>query len=264
MDTRLHQAQKNLSIRIVPLCLASFLMLLIFPFGSQAKEPDTTLPAKKNVLSYNLTASVLGGWDNVVFGYERIVKKNQSFSIMVGYRNFPRLIDPDSSWLVDNYTKKGGYSLSADYRFYLLKRNKSGIPDGIYIGPYVNYYTSSFSYGVTLMENNAIVNYFDANTTIRTLGVGFEIGYQFVFWDKMTLDLILFGPGYAWYGGDLELTGELSIDEESELYQKMIELALENADFLKIVDQEFTATGSGRVSKLGLGYRYVVKLGWHF
>lgn len=244
--------------------LAFFMILMLLTFRSGAKEPDTTLPAKKNVISYNITAPLISGWDNVVFGYERIVKKNQSFSIMGGYRNFPGLINPDSSLLVDNHTKLGGFSISADYRFYLLKRNKIGIPDGVYIGPYLNYYTTSFGNDITFIENNTIVNQYEITTDIATLGIGFELGYQFVFWNKLTLDLILFGPGYAWYGGKMDIKGEISIDEESELYQKLIDMAIENADFVKIIDQEFEASSSGRVSKLGLGFRYVVRLGWYF
>ncbi len=244
--------------------LAFVMMLMLLPFMTNAKEPDTTLPAKKNVISYNLSAPLVSGWDNIVIGYERIVKKNQSFSIMGGYRNFPRIINPDSSLLVDNYTKHGGYSIAADYRFYLLKRNKLGIPDGVYIGPYINYYTSSFSYDITVVENESIINNLEARTDIYTLGVGLELGYQFVFWDKLTLDLILFGPGYAWYGGKMDLKGEMSVDEESELYQKLIDMAIENADFVKIVGQEFEAKSSGRVSKLGLGYHYAIRLGWRF
>jgi hypothetical protein len=246
------------------LSLAVMVMFCIAPSTGQAKEPDTTLPVKRNVISYNLTAPVLFGWDNVVFGYERVVKKNQSFSIMIGYRGFPEIIDPDSSWLIDNYKKDGGFSASADYRFYLTKRNKSHIPDGIYIGPYVNYYTSSFTYSATVIENEDVVNYIDASADLTTAGLGFELGYQFVFWDKMTLDLVLLGPGYAWYSAKLDLKGEFSIDEESELYQKLLELSLGNFDFLKIVDQEFKATGSGRTSKLGLGYRYLIRIGWYF
>jgi hypothetical protein len=252
------------AIRVTLPGLTIILMMLILSFRSDAKEPDTTLRTKKNVISYNITAPLISGWDNVVFGYERIVKKNQSFSIMCGYRNFPGLINPDSSLLVDNHTKLGGFSISADYRFYLLKRNKIGIPDGVYIGPYFNYYTSSFGNDITFIENNTIVNQYEITTDIATLGIGFELGYQFVFWNKLTLDLILFGPGYAWYGGKMDIKGEISIDEESELYQKLIEMAIENADYVKIIDQEFEASSSGRVSKLGLGFRYVVRLGWHF
>jgi hypothetical protein len=254
--------KKSNSMYFLLAILAMFLVEV--PSLAQEKVSDTLLPKKRNILSYNLTAPILFGWDNIVFGYERIVKRNQSFSVMAGYRGFPEIIDPDSSWLVDEFNKLGGFSISADYRFYLSKRNKFHIPDGVYIGPYFNYYTSSFNMVSRLVEEGDIYTNFDADVLVWTTGVGIEFGYQFVFWDKMALDLVLLGPGYAWYMADLKLTGEAGIVEDSELYNKLMEMTMGKLDFLKIIDQEFKATGSGRTGKLGLGYRYLIRVGWYF
>ena len=54
---------------------------------AQTDSLPQVLPAKnyKNIVRYNLSGALLFGFDRyVILGYERVVKKNQSFSINVG------------------------------------------------------------------------------------------------------------------------------------------------------------------------------------
>jgi hypothetical protein len=42
--------------------------------------------------------------------------------------------------------------------------------------------------------------------------IGVELGYQFVFWKRLTLDFVLIGPAISYYGGK-EVMYELDEDK---------------------------------------------------
>ena len=50
----------------------------------------------------------------------------------------PGIID---SLITFNQYENKGFNFAIDYRFYLVNRNKFNIPDGFYIGPFLNFYT---------------------------------------------------------------------------------------------------------------------------
>lgn len=65
---------------------------------------------------------------------------------------------------------------------------------------------------------NGTVN---TNFKLNIHAIGFQIGYQFVFWDRMSLDLILAGPGIGVYSLKTDLNTTLSPDQESEFFDKL-------------------------------------------
>ncbi len=125
----------------------------------------------------------------------------------------------DSVSLQKNSNDKGLH-LSAEYRFYLAGENKYEAPRGVYIGPYYSY--NHFSRSNEWLLNTSTFSG-DVNTdlglTINTVGV--EFGYQFVFWKKLSLDLILFGPGLAHYQVKTALNTNLSPGEEALFFEKL-------------------------------------------
>lgn len=95
--------------------------------------------------------------------------------------------------------------------------------------------------------------------TINTVGV--ELGYQFVFWKRFSVDMILLGPGVGFYKWDLSLDTNLSA-EYSKLFFDKLNAALEE----KFPGYEGTL-GEGDFQKKGaksttsLGYRYMIQIG---
>src|SRR5215831_17995750 len=75
----------------------------------------------KNIIRYNLSGALIFGLDRyIVFGYERVVKPNQSISVNVGGVKLPKLISINTdSFSLAKDTKSNGYNVSVDYRFYL-------------------------------------------------------------------------------------------------------------------------------------------------
>src|SRR5215475_2179692 len=96
---------------------------------------DTTKNMRqyKNVIRYNLSSALIFGINRyVVFGYERVIRKNQSISINVGGVALPKLISINTdSFSLQKDTKNNGVNFSVDYRFYLGKENKYPAPRGV-------------------------------------------------------------------------------------------------------------------------------------
>ena len=219
---------------------------------------------KKNIIRWNITPMFINV-TNLTIGYERIIKKNQSISINVGLLLFPHLLNNDS--LQVSYVTHGsrlGFTTAMDYRFYLRKRNKRDAPDGVYIGPYLAYYQYAFDNKLSLIENNTVTNEIGIDANFKMASLGIELGYQFLFWDKMTVDLILVGPSITYYNAKVKLSGELSINEEDESYIYLKEQVLDRYPWIEsFISLDAINTG-GKFDSFGMGFRYVVQIGYHF
>lgn len=218
----------------------------------------------RNVIKYNLTAPVLWGIENYIFEYERVLSPTRTFSIELGYRTFPKIIGvgkTDSAIIVRDHKNKGGISATIDYRFYLKKENKYSAPHGIYVSPYINYFNNKF-------ENTLSTFYSDLSsvkftTQIDVFGVGAQLGYQFVFYNRLSFDICIIGPSVSWYNINMKTDGSLDIDEKL-IDEEMLEIILENYPIFDMFFDELEINKKGRISQLSFGYRYYFKIGFLF
>lgn len=168
----------------------------------------------------------------------------------------------DSLSLNTDY-KDRGFHISADYRFYLKKENKYDAPRGVYLGPYYayNFLNREIDWILDGENFNGTVN---TNLKLNVHAIGLEIGYQFVFWDRMSVDLILAGPGLGFYNLKTVLNTTMSADEESEFFGKLNEyLQTHLPGYEGIIDVgEFKRTGS--FDTVDIAFRYSVRLGYRF
>lgn len=200
-----------------------------------------------------------------MIGYERTIGDHQSIYGSIGRFSLPRILDINTDSLEDvsENTKSKGFHMSLDYRFYLAKENKHDSPRGVYIGPYVTY--NSYQRDFTLSANTqSFTGDLNANFGFRVASVGFQLGYQFVFWNRVSLDMILFGPGIAAYKIKTELDTTLDPDEESELFQKINDALEENIPGYDLVISPGTFEKTGSYKTTSLGFRYIVLLGIRF
>jgi hypothetical protein len=220
---------------------------------------------RKNTIKVNLTNPLIFGDRALIFGYERVIGKNQSFCINAGrmsLRDFGKGPVSDSLKLENNSNEKG-FSISGEYRFYLKKENKFEAPRGVYIGPYYAYNTMgrTNSWNLNTSDFQGTVST-DLTLNVHTAGV--ELGYQFILWKRLSIDMVLIGPGIGFYKGEAKITSQLPPDQEELFYQKL-------NDFLgdKIPGYDYIITGDG-IGKNGnfntttLGFRYVLYLGFRF
>lgn len=238
-------------------------LLVSFSF-SQVKSDSNTYKQKKNTVRINLTPLIINT-NNLTLGYERLITPNQSMSINVGLLMFPQFISDDSYDVVSaGKGNRFGFTTSLDYRFYLFKRNARPAPDGVYIGPYITYYQYSFGNTYHFGNSDVIKNDLEIEAAFSMTSVGFELGYQFVFWDRLTLDMILIGPSFSYYNGKVKVKGDFEVDEESEAYGYIKDRINEKYPWMKsFVDIDAINTG-GRFDAPGVGFRYVIMVGFHF
>ncbi len=251
-------------------CAAVVFMLLALTgwFFGQSSFGQDTVPTKKvlhNTLRINVTNPLLFGDQCWIIGYERTFNNNQSFSVNAGTFSFPRLIEfnTDSIEDVTKSFKSQGISLSCDYRFYLHKLNKFSAPRGVYIGPFFSFnrLNRDFDFDVNTATYTGLVN---MDFTFQVITLGVQLGYQFVFWNRFTVDMILIGPGISNYKFSADLSTTFDADEEEALFEEINKKLQEKIPGYSLVIEpgEFKETGS--VKTTSLGFRYVIMLGFRF
>ncbi len=172
---------------------------------------------------------------NLTFSYERIISPKNSFSVSLGYLELPDLMGStilgEAIEITDR--EKYGFNFNAEYRFYLTKRNGRPIPDGIYLAPYFSHYNYHFKNSIDIIGrvDSAVVFKGD----LYVLNFGFELGYQFVFKKRYTLDLVLFGPSFSYYALNLGLTGNANLEDFGQNL---------NEDFYNKLKDRFPAIGN--------------------
>jgi len=250
--------------------LLIFNALLFLYDTSQAQESslnDTIRlaePFRKNTIRFNITNPFIFGEKAIIFGYERILRKNQSFSVNFGRAYYPQMVsDPSDSIQLGRETQDNGINISLDYRFYLHRENKYPAPRGVYLGPY-------YSFNHFTRTNNWILHPDDhpgdvkSNLALDIHTVGFELGYQFIIWKRVSLDMVLFGPGIASYKIQTKFDTTLSDGDLDLLYSKIedyLETRIPGYEFIRPPGEQ---TFQGTFKTTGAGFRYMVMVGFRF
>jgi hypothetical protein len=257
---------KSLLFKALAIIIFQFLILFgIQPINGQEEKPVKEWKNLKNSIKINITNPMIFGENCYMIGYERTIGEHQSFSVNIGRFSLPRLvsIDTDSIQEITKDINSKGFHFSGDYRFYLSKENKHNSPHGVYIGPYFTYnsYGRDFKYTVNTQSFQGDIN---ADFTFNIASVGFQMGYQFVFWNRVSLDMIMFGPGIAAYKLKTELDTTLDPDEEAELFQKINDALAEKIPGYDLVLHPGSFEKTGSYKTTSLGFRYVIMLGIRF
>jgi hypothetical protein len=245
-------------------------MLIISLQGFCQKKTDTVPPRypepiHKNVIKFNPTPMLL--WSNVrnlTFSYERLVTNNQSFTFQAGYLEFPAIFSDTIARIVAITSRsKWGMNLGAEYRFYPLSRNRRPAPDGLYIGPYASYYGFHFSNGFDVL-NTTIDQNAKVTGNIHIVNVGLSLGYQFIFWKRFSLDMLLFGPSFSYYSADMRFEGSLDETQIEDINDDVIAELKRRFPIISTLISGETLHRSGARAALSLGFRYSVQFGFHF
>ena len=206
---------------------------------------------------------LLWSWRNITFSYERILNPRQSFSVELGYLVMPKVSDTVAGLLEITSGKKNGFNLTLEYRFYLTKLNARSIPAGLYIGPYFTNYYYNFHNDFNMLHVPQ-----DSAGTINgnywSFNLGLELGYQFVFWKRWTLDLVMIGPSVSYYGGKTEIKGNFDADQIREINEDLYDQLLERFPALGQVTGDKTFQQTGKLDVVRWGFRYLVQIGFRF
>lgn len=240
-----------------------FMVIFLLAMADSHAQKDTSY---NNTVRFNITNPLIFGTQSLIFGYERMIKDHQSFSINLGAASYPALVyDGSDTILLLNRTdyKDRGFHFSGDYRFYLKRENKYPAPRGLYIGPY-------YSYNFFKRTNNWSLNTdnyqggIQSDITLNIHTFGAQLGYQFIFWKRLSLDLLLMGPGIGFYGLSARIGTDLSEEDEQLFFEALnAYLSAKIPGYDRVIDAgEFKKTGS--IKTTDVGFRYMVLVGFRF
>jgi hypothetical protein len=255
--------QKKQIMKSVLKVLVVFIILTgLFSLPCNAQKD--TVKTLKNTIRINITNPMLFGSEYRVWGYERVITKYQTASLGIGQFALPKFksFDNDSIGITDQYHDKG-FNISFDYRFYLRNENKHVAPRGVYLGPYYsfNYFSRALSWDLNTSDFTGEVN---TDITLKTHLVGLQLGYQFILWKRLSIDMILMGPGWWFFNLQTDFGSTLTADDESMLLEKLndaLEEKFPGTD-LVITGGDFQAKKNTKASSMG--FRYLVTLGFRF
>lgn len=245
-----------------------FCWMLLFPLCILAAQNDSVLQARepyhKNVIKFNPTPMILWDLRNITFSYERILSPRQSVSLELGYLVMPRLFEDTINSLIKITShQKQGVNVTMEYRFYLTRLNTRPVPAGLYIGPYLTYYGYRFKNGLEILSPTDSTNgMLEGNYWSFNLGI--ELGYQFVFWKRWTLDMVLVGPSVSYYGGKTQIAGNLSAEEIEQINEDLYDRLVERFPAVQILSADKTYKQTGKLDIFRMGFRYLVQIGFHF
>jgi len=142
-----------------------------------------------------IKAGVLGvAFGDLSLGYERVITPSTSINFNAGYWDLKMspvdlksyFDEGEGVWLNEI---RNGWNASLEYRFYLGKQEAL---KGLYLAPYLRYWNNSFVFNDYIPSNN-INELFDVRTKISGWGLGFQMGYQWLINDKISIDWYFFG-----------------------------------------------------------------------
>jgi len=240
--------------------------LLFIVIGTLNAQVDSTkIRQRKNIIRYNLSGALLFGPDKyLVLGYERVLGKRQSISVNFGATALPKFVSIETdSFSLSKDLKNNGNNFSIDYRFYPRKENKYLAPHGLYLGPY--YAFNHFNRENRWEHQNSTTN---NNVTTRSVfnihTVGFQLGYQFIFWKRVALDLVLIGPGLGFYRYKVKFDGTIDEETRAQLIDGLEQLLTQKFPGMNYVLSDEQIDANGVLSTNSVGFRYLIQIGINF
>ncbi|WP_281321815.1 hypothetical protein [Flavobacterium aestivum] len=241
-----------------------FIFVLVLLISSTSVFSQAAPRDFKNSVKFNVSNTLL--YDNSYqFSYERIIKENQSLNVFAGYQEFPLIkVDIDNVDF-DKKSSRKGYSLGADYRFYLGSINKYKGPRGVYLAPFISFFQFETDRDLKYTNpNTQVVSSTNLNSKLNLTNFGGELGYQFVLWDRFVIDCVLFGPSLTRYKYNLKLDGQIPGLDENETFQKIVEAMKEKFPELGNLSNDNDVEKKGVQSITAVGFRYNISIGYRF
>ena len=173
-----------------------------------ARAQDSIVPDYKNIVKVN-TAALL--FSNVSLLYERKLNEHWTVLAGTGYRwggSVPKVLGLGDVIVSSETNGITGFSITPELRYYFNFCECGGSPSGLYAGLYGRFtkYYGSLTFNVW---NGS--EYYDALVTsnLRELGGGLQLGYQFIFKQRFTVDFMFAGPRLSTY----KLKADLESDD---------------------------------------------------
>jgi hypothetical protein len=93
--------------------------------------------------------------------------------------------------------------------------------------------------------------------------VGFQLGYQFVIKNRVTVDMVLVGPSISNYSAKIKLNGSFNFDK-NEVENEILLKLLDRFPMLDELLTDIEVSSNGRFDAWSLGWRYQLLIGFQF
>lgn len=216
---------------------------------------------RRNTIKIDLTGNLIYS-NQYNLSFERVVKQNQSYVVTLGYQEFPRIVNFGENIEGKREENRSGYKVGGEYRFYLKKENKFSAPKGVYIGPYVTALGFKSDRGI-IYTGSDLPEEADLRSRLNILSIGAQLGYQFVFNDRWSIDLVLIGPSFSKYNFKAKLEGDFEFDAE-DVQNEILQGLLNKFPILEELLDKKVLDSSGTLDTWALGYKYQFLIGYRF
>lgn len=152
------------------------IIILLTALGVDAKPKYP--PIKENGLKLNILSPI---YSNFSLSYQHLITPFKSFQISASYMDFNDYVNR-----VGDDLRVQGFSITPEYR---INFNGYGL-NGFYAGPFLRYMDYQKTY-----EDNYIGQNSKENSKFKSVGLGFNIGQQFIIKNTVLIDLFA-GPVY--------------------------------------------------------------------
>ena len=241
--------------------LSISLALCIFSLGLHA-QGSTSFNGSKNEIGIELLG--LANAD-LQMTYERAVGKHISLGAGLGLKmdeGLVKLSGLDTESIATDDITYSGFKFIPSVRYYLNDLEASGM-NGFYFGSFlkIQRYSSDLLGTYTNSSNESFAIDFDGKFNITSLG--FMVGYKLVLSNRLNLDFLIAGPGFASHKYDLKNRQPLPDEFYDDLNDALNEYSV--LDFLG-VDFDFEGgSGETKESKFSLpAFRYGITLSYSF
>ena len=204
---------------------ACILVMLLFPLMGRAQ--DTIVTDYKNTVKVNSAALLLS---NLSLLYERKLNTHWTVLTGAGYRwggSVPKAFGLGEVIVSSKTNGITGFSITPEVRYYFNFCECGGPPSGFYAGLYGRYtkYWGSLNFH---FWNGSEYKEALVASNLRELGAGLQLGYQFVFKQRWTVDIMFAGPRLSTY----KLSGNLDSEDMEALISIIEEEINKKLDWL--------------------------------
>lgn len=226
--------------------------------NEEMREESITpvLSNRQNIIKLNLPNLSFG---NLTLNYERLLTNRSSAALNLGYIRPQKPASLLNSALDINDADIGefsGLTATAEYRIY---GKKKGAGKGFYYGPYLRYASHKLAYNTDIDENLT-----NADAKLSAVGLGGQIGVQWLIKDRIAIDWGIVGLAAQWYNFSSTFT---AVDEAINFDEIRAELEQEINDSPLSNKLEFSSTEDALKAKMPFlfgGARAYFSIGYKF
>ena len=191
----------------------------------EKEKPQKEKITYPNIIKINSLALV---FSNISLLYERGIIPRVSAGIGVGYKyagTEPKILQVNNSTIGVHLGNIQGFSITPEARYYLKTCDPRQL-EGFYASLYLRYTGYKTAAGIQYTPENSIAEKYDADIALNEYGVGIQLGYQILLWERFSIDILFFGPRFSSFNFGYKFNQKPSqefLDDFSEYLNEVVD-----------------------------------------